>query len=107
MVMKPIISSLQRYIGDYHLWAKDLIVVVVAVHRDDEILKHDEDIGAIQPGDMIEFAPFIREGKRKQRLSFVTSDASPHELVAVGGCWHGPLRYDPVSSDTLPDVGRG
>jgi hypothetical protein len=107
MVMKPIISSLQRYIGNYHRWAKDLIVVVVAVHRDDEVLKHDEDIGSIQPGDMIEFAPFIREGKGKQRLSFATSDASPNELVAVGGCWHGPLRYDLVSSDTVSGGGRG
>jgi hypothetical protein len=107
MVMQPIISSLQRYIGTGHPWAKDLTVVVVAVHRDDQILESDVNIGSLQPGDMIEFAPFIREGKGKQRLSFATSDARPGELVPVGGCWHGPLRYDLVSSGTPSGAGRG
>jgi hypothetical protein len=107
MVMKPIISSLQRYIGTGHQWAKSLTVVVVAVQREDQVLEHDEDIGSIQPGDMIEFAPFVPDDKGGERLSFATSDARPGELVPVGGCWHGPLRYELVASRLRPNVGRG
>lgn len=107
MVMQPIISGLQRYIGTGHPWARGLTVVVVAVHRADQVLQHDEDIGSIQHGDMLEFAPFVPDEKGGERLSFVTSDARPGDLVPVGGCWHGALHYELVATHLLPGVGRG
>ena len=105
MVMQPIISSLQRYIGTGHPWAKGLTVVVVAVHRDDQILENDADVGSIRPSDMLEFAPFVQDDKGGERLSFATSDARPGDLVPVGGCWHGPLRHEVVLHRVPPNVG--
>jgi hypothetical protein len=105
MVMKTIISSLQRYVGNYHLWAKDQPVVVVAVHREDRILESDAAIGSLRPGDVIEFAPFVPDEQGGKRPSFVTSDARPDELVPVGRRWRGALRYDVVTSMTR--AGRG
>ena len=69
------------YIGTAHTWAKGLRIQVRAIHRgpspdDCKILTDDTAIGAIRPGDLIEFAPEITEKDGTRRWSWVTSDAN-------------------------------
>ena len=83
-----IIGSVWRYAaGGYHTGLIGYRAVIVAVHRgtpDDKfILTDDESIGAVQPDDIVEFAPIIEERDGTERRSWITSDAKPHELEAV------------------------
>lgn len=73
-----IIGSIKRYTHGPHAWAVGLKVQIVAVHRDDRILRDDEEIGELRPDDLIEFRPWM---ETEGRWSFVTSDAAPDELA--------------------------
>ena len=79
-----IIGSTRIYTGDTHRWAKGQPVLIRAVHRGDPddgvILTDDDQIGVLQPDDIVEFVPFVAEPGGGTRPSWVTSDARPDEL---------------------------
>ena len=54
-----LIGTIRRYRGTAHVWAAGHRVVLAAVHRGDEVLREDAAIGALLPGDWLEFAPLI------------------------------------------------
>lgn len=75
-----IIGGHFTYRGDRHPWARGLRVRVVAVHRGEELLRSDEEVGELQPDDVVEFTPWMEEAAR---FSWVSSDAYPLELVPL------------------------
>jgi hypothetical protein len=77
-----VIGSVRRYLGTSHDGLCGVRVVIISVHRggdDGEILRDDVAIGAVQPHDIVEFAPIIVEDGR-ERTSWVASDAMPWEF---------------------------
>ena len=82
-----IIGSIWKYASGHHTGLIGYRAVIVAVHRgsvDDKfILTDDASIGTIRPDDIIEFAPIVQEASGRERRSWITSDAKPHELEAI------------------------
>jgi len=86
-----LIGTIRRYQGTAHVWAVGHRIVVAAVHRGDEVLRDDAAIGALLPGDWVEFAPLIEEADGVERASFVWSDAQPSDLGPSEGEFSGPV----------------
>ena len=73
-----IIGSEKRYTGISHRGLTGERVKIVAVHRGEQILDEDDEIGALLPTDTVEIRPWLDE---KDRFSWVSYDASPDELA--------------------------
>ena len=89
MAMETIIRTIRRYRGRAHVGLRENRVVLLNVHRDDEILRSDEAIGTLRRGDVIEFAPLITEADGSERMSWVTSDGYPGEFGPIEGWYEG------------------
>lgn len=87
--MEKIIRTIRRYTGRGHAWLHGERVVVVAVHRGDEVLHEDSVVGELRPDDWVEFTPLIADADGPESVSWVCSDTPPHELGPVEGEWAG------------------
>lgn len=87
--MEKIIRTIRRYTGRGHAWLHGERVVVVAVHRDDTVLRADRMIGQLRADDWVEFVPLMPDDEGGEQISWVTSDTLPHELGPPDGEWTG------------------
>src|SRR5215203_1168504 len=111
MAMEKLIRTIRRYEGAAHVGLRGHRVVLLSVHRGDDTLVDDQDVGKLRAGDWIEFAPLIQEAGGSERMSFVTSDGRPDEFGAIEGWYEGTdettivLRVMPKASGRGPSGG--
>jgi len=78
------INSDATYIGTYHAWATNQRVRVKAIIRGEEYYTSSETLeraGGVQPGDVVEFQPYVTAHNGELVPSFVTSDAPLSDFV--------------------------
>ena len=90
--MNTIINSIRLYRGTGIPGMTGWRVVVLSVHRGDETLKDDAQIGELIRGDRLDVAAIITEPDGTERVSWSTADARPDELGPVLGVWDGAVK---------------